>query len=267
MIGVASKGQCQPEIGAWTIRHAALCLHYQMEDPSQWGKLCPESGRRGPRGPRPPTPPDVLAYPAVSSVVSARQASRRHARARSQLNAADACDSSRAAGPVPPSPLAPGRTNSLVPCCHSTSIENHWLLPATEDSALPRLRVLWPLLTSLCPSRPVARPVVRFTRTGSEISQGKSCHLPSAPAGFTLLRVRMTTGRPRPSPGCPTKLAFYPVSVRRVRVLPLGFLQIPPRDGHPCPRLAVPVIAARRRLPPPGYMTCLAHDVARGSHR
>jgi hypothetical protein len=38
-----------------------------------------------------------------------------------------------------------------------------------------------------------------------------------------------------------------------------GFLQIPPRDGHPCLLLTVPVTTARRGLAPPGYRTCLAH--------
>ena len=92
-----------------------------------------------------------------------------------------------------------------------------------------------------------------------ETSQGKSCSLPSVPAGFTTVCVWMPIGPPRPWPGYPATLAFYPVSVRRVRVLPPGFLQIPPHGGHPCPRLAVPVIAARRGLLSPGYMTCLAH--------
>jgi hypothetical protein len=44
----------------------------------------------------------------------------------------------------------------------------------------------------------------------------------------------MATGHPRPLPGYPTTLALYPVSVRRIRAGGIGFLQIPPRDGHPC---------------------------------
>ena len=38
-----------------------------------------------------------------------------------------------------------------------------------------------------------------------------------------------------------------------------GFLQIPPRDGHPCPRLVVPVITAHRGLARPRVAQCLAH--------
>ena len=35
-------------------------------------------------------------------------------------------------------------------------------------------------------------------------------------------------------PGCPDQPASYPVPVRRDIVYVIGFLQIPPRDGHPC---------------------------------
>src|SRR5688572_15035239 len=44
----------------------------------------------------------------------------------------------------------------------------------------------------------------------------------------------MAIRRPRPLPGYLTTLALYPVSVRRIRVGGIGFLQIPSRDGHPC---------------------------------
>lgn len=39
-----------------------------------------------------------------------------------------------------------------------------------------------------------------------------------------------------------------------------GFLQIPPRGGHPCLRLVVPVITAHRGLTPPRFTPCLAHQ-------
>src|SRR5205807_7757 len=93
---------------------------------------------------------------------------------------------------------------------------------------------LRPQLTSLVPSRPVAVPVVRVVRTGRETSQGKWCFLRSAFAGFTCVRVRMTFGLLRPLPDYPTTPALYPVSVRRIRGYGIGFLQIPPRGGHPC---------------------------------
>jgi len=48
-------------------------------------------------------------YPAVSSTVLT-QPWFRLVKARSRFNAVDACHSSHAADPVPPSPLAPGRT-------------------------------------------------------------------------------------------------------------------------------------------------------------
>ena len=39
----------------------------------------------------------------------------------------------------------------------------------------------------------------------------------------------------------------------------LSFLQIPGRPGHPCLRLTVPVITARRELSSPRNKTCQAH--------
>jgi hypothetical protein len=48
-------------------------------------------------------------YPAVLRL----QLSGSLVKARSRFNAVDACHSSNAAGPVPPSPFAPGRTLSL----------------------------------------------------------------------------------------------------------------------------------------------------------
>jgi hypothetical protein len=70
----------------------------------------------------------------------------------------------------------------------------------------------------------------------------------------------MTFGRLRPLPDYPTTPAFYPVSVRRIRAYGFGFLQIPPCGWTPLPRLAVPVITARRGLSPPRNTTCLAHN-------
>ena len=79
---------------------------------------------------------------------------------------------------------------------------------------------LWPLLTSLHPSGPVADAVVWFVQTDAETSQGKPCLLPLVPAGFTPTALRMTIGPPNPLLSYPAVRAFYPVSVRRVQVLP-----------------------------------------------
>ena len=43
----------------------------------------------------------------------------------------------------------------------------------------------------------------------------------------------MTTGRPSLLPRYPHRQPD-PISVRQVRSYSIGFLQIPPRDGHPC---------------------------------
>jgi hypothetical protein len=125
--------------------------------------------------------------------------------------------------------------------------------------------LLWPLLTSLHPSRSVAVAVVWFAQTNAETSQGKSCLFPSVPARFTHAAFRMTIGSPHPLLSYPTVWTSYPVSVRRVRVLPSclltgRFLQTPPRDGPPLFRLVVPAISAHRGLSPPRYTTCPVHN-------
>jgi len=48
------------------------------------------------------------------------------------------------------------------------------------------------------------------------------------------LWVRRHTGVPVPGRVTRATLAWYPVAVRRVRDFVISFLQIPPRDGHPC---------------------------------
>ncbi len=72
----------------------------------------------------------------------------------------------------------------------------------------------------------------------AEASQGKTLIFPPVAAGFTSVRVRMTIGRPRPPPGYPTTPAYYPVSVRPLRVSSrasspphLAVTQLPPTNG------------------------------------
>lgn len=105
--------------------------------------------------------------------------------------------------------------------------------PCIKDSALRRVRLLRPLLTSLLLSRPVARAVVRCERTTTEISSGKACLLLADPSDLPP-QLRTTIGLPRPWPGDPTTKASYPLPVRRIRDFVISFLQIPSRDGHPC---------------------------------
>src|ERR1039457_4238982 len=44
----------------------------------------------------------------------------------------------------------------------------------------------------------------------------------------------MTIGHPLPGRVTHATLALYPLPVRRIRDFVISFLQIPPRDGHPC---------------------------------
>jgi len=87
--------------------------------------------------------------------------------------------------------------------------------------------VLWPLLTSLCPSRPVTSAVVWSSQTGTETSQGKSCLFPSAPAGIYPRTARMTIGPPRPLPGYPDAQALLSGFCSSGPSFALRFLQTP----------------------------------------
>ena len=55
------------------------------------------------------------------------------------------------------------------------------------------------------------------------------------------------------------KDALYNVRVPQLAVLELRFLQIPPRDGHPCAYLTVRITTSRSGLSPYSYLSCLAH--------
>src|SRR5580658_9864684 len=95
-------------------------------------------------------------------------------------NAVNACCRPCEEAPVPPGPRSPW---CCSPFCCSAFIESFHLLLASEDSALRRVRLLWPLLTSLLLSRRIAPTVVRCVRTRAEIrngrdaSSGKTCLL------------------------------------------------------------------------------------------
>ena len=93
--------------------------------------------------------------------------------------------------------------------------------------------LLWPLLTSPAPSRPVTRTVVRCSGQGWRSPQVRLAFFSQTrriyPATF-----RMTIGLPRPWPGDPRCCRPHPIPVRRIHNFVISFLQIPPRDGHPC---------------------------------
>src|SRR5260370_37800957 len=74
----------------------------------------------------------------------------------------------------------PRRSRSPWCCtlfCCSAFIESFHLLLALEDSALRRVRLLWPLLTSLLLSLRISPTVVPCVGTRVEISSGKTCLL------------------------------------------------------------------------------------------
>src|SRR5208282_775187 len=98
------------------------------------------------------------------------------------------------------------------------------------------------LLTPPRPSDAVADILLRFARRAEEVSHGKTLHFPGVAAGSTRACDRRSIGRPRLSPGCPTALALYPISVRRPPDLPpasspprIAATQLPLASGSaPC---------------------------------
>jgi len=155
-------------------------------------------------------------------------------KARCCSNTASACGSARAPGPVPPSPVAPWRSDacrawsnrscwSPPPCCRFTPIELAQTAPWLLNSALRRT-IRCPATTasadSSSPVRCRCRHPAPVARRSEQVSQGKTLLLRSGAAGFTCARVQVTIGRPRPLPGYPTAPASYPISVRRLRTRP-----------------------------------------------
>jgi hypothetical protein len=132
----------------------------------------------------------------------------------------------------------------------------HLILDKTDPSCSLLVR---PLLTSPLLSRCIAASVVRCERTRTETSRGKTCLLlpdsSDLPCGF-----RMTIGHSRPWPGYPKPHWPYIrrsrqnarlLPVRRFRDFVIGFLQIPPRGGHPCLDGWFRSLTVHRGLPPP----------------
>ena len=132
---------------------------------------------------------------------------------------------------VPPAPSPPW---CCRPFCCSAFIELFHLLLALKDSALRPVRLLWLRLTSPLLSRAIARAVVRCVRTRAEISSGKACLLLADPSDLPYSVPNDNRASPSLA-GLPNaEMALYPLSVRRIHDFVVGFLQIPPRGGHPC---------------------------------
>jgi len=85
---------------------------------------------------------------------------------------------------------------------------------------------------SVPPGFPCGSP--RVSRTKSEISRGKTCLLLPDPSDLPAWCSEWLLGLPVPGRVTHTKLAWYPLPVRRIRDFVISFLQIPPCGGHPC---------------------------------
>ena len=163
------------------------------------------------------------------------------------------------------SPTAPrARARSCLTTGLMASRTSPWCLVARlfgPSLCLPaRVRVLWPLLTSAAPSRPVAGSVARSWQLGR--SPVISTHsfaprlpdLPRADLGNHGFRCLV--------PAHPSLVAFYPVSVRQVvAVAPASFR--PHLAVTPLPSLNGPDSLDRRGLSPPRTDACTAYTKVR----
>ena len=114
-------------------------------------------------------------------------------------------------------------------------------------------RLIRPLLTSAVPSRRLSTPVAhRPTRTGQNDRPPRVRHATFASSTCRIYAValRMTSGF---GSHCPLARVTSPLcaSCSSGRSFAYTFLQTPPRDDALDVQLAVPVIRARRGLPPP----------------
>ena len=168
----------------------------------------------------------------------------------------DACDSSRAAGSVPPSPAcAVAQTlrrlleeEPLVVAClavaprpssRSDCSLHQRIRPFAGEEVGRRGDRCTPATTA---SADFSRPVPRRCRRGSPDRPDRarrpprvSCvSFPRASPDLPACAVRMTIGRPRPLPRYPTHAGLVSGFCSSSPSFGIGFLQIPPRDGHPC---------------------------------
>ena len=151
-------------------------------------------------------------------------------------------------GQVPPVLLRAGRTR--VRFCFIGSHRGLLSYSRVSRSALrpARAELLWPLLTSGDPSQRLSTPV----------AQGKPPDLPGYYAlTFTLMPVGSTSRRSVQVLGFavywPAHPAVPPLSAScsSGQRFAYGFLQIPPRDGHPCRSANTSPCRVCRGLSPP----------------
>src|SRR5690606_6781485 len=118
--------------------------------------------------------------------------------------------------------------------------------------------LLWPLLPSPLPARPVAGHLRGPAPRGAATPLGKTLILPPLAAGVTNAvseRVPGLTIRGWLTPPHRPAIRFLFVRSGVCRRLPPH----PASRRRSCPWLAIPVVTARRGLPPPTSAPCQAH--------
>src|ERR1019366_1201502 len=156
-----------------------------------------------------------------------------------------------APAPVPGRFRPPSPVLAALPCAPASSVRIEVCCPTPVFHVRPFApikQLLWPRLTSDDPSRHLSMPV----------AQGRSSDLPGYDAlTFPLMPVGSTSRRSVQELGFasiglltpPRRL--YPLPVRQACALPFSFLQIPPRDGHPCCSANTSPCRVCRGLSPP----------------
>ena len=109
--------------------------------------------------------------------------------------------------------------------------------------------------------------------THRQTSPGKNSHLPAYARRIYFRAFRAGTGLRVFCAPSSNAAASYAVSCSSGQRFVSGFLQIPPRDGHPCLQLTVPPagpvedLACSAHAAPPGESPCRAQQRKRGRSR
>ena len=137
--------------------------------------------------------------------------------------------------------------------------------PAPCSGLRPRRAgLLCPLLTSDGSVAPLDAPCRPCRATRPQISPGKNSHLPAYARRIYFRAFRAGTGLRVFCALSSNAAASYAIPVRSGQRFVSGFLQIPPRDGHPCLQLTVPPagpvedLACSAHAAPPGESPCRA---------
>ena len=144
----------------------------------------------------------------------------------------------------PPSPVLAALTRASA---SSVRIEVGWPTPVFHVRPFaPKWQLLWPRLTSDDPSRHLSTPVAQGRRSPRVLRT----HLPAYACRIYVTAFRARTGLCIYWPAHPTAPPLS-ASCSSGQRFAFSFLQIPPRDGHPCCSANTSPCRVCRGLSPP----------------